>query len=299
MTEETAAGSMHVLTLVAGRETTLLTDALVGRVREALGGGSVTVLSPGEAVDIFPPGAPDLAVVRAALDGVAVDAIALPAQGRRKRLLIADMDSTIVTAETLDELADFAGLKDRIAAITARAMNGELDFKAALRERVAMLKGLPVGALEQTWQRVRLTPGAAPLVATMRANGAMTALVSGGFTFFTGRVAALVGFDLHRSNTLLDDGVVLIGAVAEPILDRHAKVATLRELAARDGVPLSAALAVGDGANDLDMLAAAGLGVAFHAKPIVAAAARARIDHTDLRALLFAQGYRAAEFIDG
>ena len=299
MTEETAAGSMHVLTLVAGRETTLLTDALVGRVREALGGGSVTVLSPGEAVDIFPPGAPDLAVVRAALDGVAVDAIALPAQGRRKRLLIADMDSTIVTAETLDELADFAGLKDRIAAITARAMNGELDFKAALRERVAMLKGLPVGALEQTWQRVRLTPGAKALVATMRANGAMTALVSGGFTFFTGRVAALVGFDLHRSNTLLDDGVVLIGAVAEPILDRHAKVATLRELAARDGVPLSAALAVGDGANDLDMLAAAGLGVAFHAKPIVAAAARARVDHADLRALLFAQGYRAAEFVGG
>ena len=207
------------------------------------------------------------------------------------------MDSTIVTSETLDELADFAGLKDRIAAITARAMNGELDFKAALRERVAMLKGLPIAALEQTWHRVQLTPGAEELVATMRAHGAMTALVSGGFTFFTGRVAALVGFDLHRSNVLMDDGAALTGAVAEPILDRHAKVATLQELAAREGLPLSATLAVGDGANDLDMLAKAGLGVAFRAKPIVAAAARTRVDHADLRALLFAQGYRTAEFV--
>jgi phosphoserine phosphatase len=241
--------------------------------------------------------APDLTTVRAALDGAAVDAIAVRADGRRKRLLIADMDSTIITSETLDELADFAGLKDRIAAITARAMNGELDFKAALRERVAMLKGLPVTTLEQTWQRVRLTPGAKELVATMRAHGAMTALVSGGFTFFTGRVAALVGFDLHRSNVLLDDGAALTGAVAEPILDRHAKVATLQELASRGGLTLSATLAVGDGANDLDMLAQAGLGVAFRAKPIVAAAARARVDHADLRALLFAQGYRAAAFV--
>jgi phosphoserine phosphatase len=207
------------------------------------------------------------------------------------------MDSTIVTGETLDELADFAGLKTRIAAITARAMNGELDFKVALRERVAMLKGLPLGALEQTWQRVRLTSGARELVATMRANGAVTALVSGGFTFFSGRVAALVGFDLHRSNELLDDGAVLTGAVAEPILDRHTKVATLRELAARDGLGSEATLAVGDGANDLDMLREAGLGVAFHAKPIVAAAARARVDHADLRALLFAQGYRVCEFV--
>jgi phosphoserine phosphatase len=176
-------------------------------------------------------------------------------------------------------------------------MNGELDFKAALRERVAMLKGLPITALEQTWERVRLTPGATELVATMRVCGAMTALVSGGFTFFTGRVAALAGFDIHRSNVLLDDGVVLAGMVAEPILDRHAKVATLRELAAGRALPLSAALAVGDGANDLDMLAVAGLGVAFHAKPIVAVAARARVDHADLRALLFAQGYRVGEFV--
>lgn len=294
-----ALTSVHVLTLVADRTATSLTGALVGRVRDAIGGDAMSVLSPGEAVELALDAAPDLAVVRAALAGEAVDAITQPAAGRRKRLLIADMDSTIVTGETLDELADFAGLKDRIAAITARAMNGELDFKAALRERVAMLKGLPVAALQQTWQRVRLTQGARELVATMRAHGAVTALVSGGFTFFTGRVAALVGFDLHRSNVLLDDGAALTGAVAEPILDRHAKVATLRELAARDGLGLEAALAVGDGANDLDMLREAGLGVAFHAKPIVAAAARARVDHADLRALLFAQGYRVKEFVAG
>ena len=289
----------YVLTLVADRNAAVLTVALVDCVREAVGGGAISVLSPGEAVDIAVDGLPDLAVVRSALGGAAVDAIEQPADGRHKRLLIADMDSTIVTSETLDELADFAGLKEQIAAITARAMNGELDFKAALRERVAMLKGLPVSALERTWQRVRLTPGALQLVATMRANGAVTALVSGGFTFFTGRVAELVGFDLHRSNVLLDDGAVLTGAVAEPILDRHAKVATLRELASRDGLPFSATLAVGDGANDLDMLRAAGLGVAFRAKPIVAAGARARVDHADLRALLFAQGYRASEFATG
>jgi len=287
----------YVLTLVADRTATSLTDALVDRVRDAIGGGAISELSPAEAVELVLDTAPDLTTVRAALDGAAVDAIAVRADGRRKRLLIADMDSTIITSETLDELADFAGLKDRIAAITARAMNGELDFKAALRERVAMLKGLPVTTLEQTWQRVRLTPGAKELVATMRAHGAMTALVSGGFTFFTGRVAALVGFDLHRSNVLLDDGAALTGAVAEPILDRHAKVATLQELASRGGLTLSATLAVGDGANDLDMLAQAGLGVAFRAKPIVAAAAQARVDHADLRALLFAQGYRAAAFV--
>jgi phosphoserine phosphatase len=292
-----ALASIHVLTLVANREATSLTDALVDRVRDVIGGGAMSVLSPDEAVDLAFDAAPDLVAVRTALEGAAVDVLAQPAAGRRKRLLIADMDSTIITSETLDELADFAGLKDRIAAITARAMNGELDFKAALRERVAMLKGLPIAALEQTWQRVRLTSGAKELVATMRAHGALTALVSGGFSFFTGRVAALVEFDLHRSNVLLDDGAVLTGAVTEPILDRHAKVATLRALTTQCGLSLSATLAVGDGANDLDMLGAAGLGVAFRAKPIVAAAAGVRVDHADLRALLFAQGYRSGEFV--
>src|SRR6202035_1791353 len=168
----------------------------------------------------------------------------------------------------------------------------ELDFKAALRERVAMLKGLDLGALEKTWQQVRLTPGARELVATMRASGALTALVSGGFTFFTGKVTAELGFDVHRSNVLLDDGKALTGQVGEPILDRDSKLAALNELAAQRGVKLHATLAVGDGANDLDMLRAAGLGVAFRAKPVVAREVRARVDHADLRALLFAQGYR-------
>ena len=287
----------YILTLIAARESTTLANGVVSGVLDAVGGGVAELLAAGEAVEITLTDAPDLAAVRAALGGAAVDAIATPAEGRRKRLLIADMDSTIVTGETLDELADFAGLKERIAAITARAMNGELDFKAALRERVAMLKGLPLDALEHTWKRVRLTDGARELVATMRRYGTYAALVSGGFTFFTGRVAALCGFDLHLSNSLLDDGSALVGRVAEPILDRETKLATLTGLAVERGLPLSATLAVGDGANDLDMLRAAGLGVAFHAKPIVAAEARARVDHAGLRALLFAQGYRAEDVI--
>ncbi|MBY0333082.1 MAG: phosphoserine phosphatase SerB, partial [Acetobacteraceae bacterium] len=246
--------------------------------------------------------APDqaIAAVRAALGpGAAVDLIAQPAEGRRKRLLLADMDSTIVTTETLDELAAFAGLKERIAAITARAMNGELDFKAALRERVGMLAGLPVQALEATWAETRLMPGAAALVQTMRAHGAHCALVSGGFTFFTGRVADRVGFHAHHSNTLEIAEGRLTGKVAEPILDKDAKLAALKRLAAEHGLPLSATLTVGDGANDLPMLLAAGLGVAFRAKPVVAAAARARVEHADLTALLYAQGYRAGEIIGG
>ncbi|MGC1409098.1 MAG: phosphoserine phosphatase SerB [Acetobacteraceae bacterium] len=289
----------YSLTLIAARGAATLSDAAIARVRDAVNGEVPDILAPGEAVDIALLGAPDMAVVRAALDGTAIDAIATPAEGRRKALLIADMDSTIVTGETLDELADFAGLKTRIAEITARAMNGELDFKAALRERVSMLKGLSVSALEQTWLRIRLTPGGRELVATMRAHGAYTVLVSGGFSFFTSRVAARCGFDHHRSNVLLDDGAALTGLVAEPILDRDTKLATLRECAVERGLPLSATLAVGDGANDLDMLGAAGLGVAFRAKPIVAAAARAHVDHADLRALLFAQGYRASDVVTG
>ncbi len=286
----------YVLTLVAARDATTLAVNLIAQIRDMTGGGAVTQLSPGEAADIACATVPDLGHIRKIIAGAPIDAIATPTSGRRKRILIADMDSTIITGETLDELAAHAGVGEKIAAITARAMNGELDFKNALRERVAMLKGLSIAALERTWQDVRLTPGALELVATMKAHGAFTALVSGGFTFFTSRVAAQAGFDMHRSNTLLDDGIALSGRVAEPILDRSVKLATLHEVTAQCGLPLSAALATGDGANDLDMLQAAGLGVAFHAKPIVAAATQARIDHADLRALLFAQGYPASAF---
>jgi phosphoserine phosphatase len=287
----------HVLILVADRRATTLTDRIVARVCEALSGAVPLTLAPGEAIDIALPDPPDLDAVRTALDGAPIDVMTLPAEHRRKRLLIADMDSTIVTGETLDELADFAGLKAEIAAITRRSMNGEIDFAAALRERVAMLKGLPLAALEETWARLQLTDGARELVLTMRAHGAVTALVSGGFSFFTGRVAALCGFDIHRSNTLLHDGAALTGLVAEPILDRNAKLYTLQTVAVGHGIDLLDALAIGDGANDLAMLRAAGLGIAFHAKPVVAADARARIDHGTLRGALFAQGFRIEEIV--
>jgi phosphoserine phosphatase len=235
--------------------------------------------------------------VGAALEGRAVDFCIQPAQGRRKRLLVADMDSTIITCECLDELADAVGLKAEIAAITERAMSGELPFEAALTERVSRLAGLDLHALQRTYdERVRLTAGARTLARTMSAHGARCVLVSGGFDFFTGRVAAAAGFAAHRANRLLDDGARLTGTVALPILGREAKLAALREEAAALGLDPSETLAVGDGANDLAMIEAAGLGVAWRAKPIVAAQADARVDHADLTALLYFQGYRADEF---
>lgn len=238
------------------------------------------------------------AVVATVIEGLPVDACVQPAAGRKKRLLIADMDSTIINVECIDELADFAGVKDRVSEITERAMRGELDFEAALRERVAMLKGLPLADLQRAYdERVRLNPGAGALVRTMTAHGAKAFLVSGGFSFFTSRVAQAAGFDANRANTLIEDGDVLAGTVGDPILGKAAKLQALNEEAAILGVPLSATLAVGDGANDLAMIEASGLGIAYRAKPIVAAQAHAKVDHADLTALLYFQGYRADQFV--
>jgi phosphoserine phosphatase len=286
----------YVLTLVAARERVSLTAGMIDRVRDSCAGSVPDILSEGEAAALFVPGPPDMEAARAALEGAPVDVLVTRARGRRRGLLVADMDSTIVTSETLDDLAEHAGLKAEIAAITACSMNGEIDFGEALRQRVAMLKGLELAALEATAADIRLMPGARTLVATMKRHGALTALVSGGFTVFTARVAAMCGFDRHRANILLNDGTVLTGTVAEPILDRDAKRDALREFAQERGVRLIAALAVGDGANDLAMIAEAGLGVAFHARPVLRDAAPNRVDYADLRALLFAQGYPVGVF---
>ena len=264
------------------------------RVKEAmaLGPGALDLMVEADAV------APVRAAGLAGAAGLAVDVCVQPWAGRRKRLLIADMDSTIIGCECLDELADFAGLKDAVCAITERAMRGEIGFEGALRERVAMLHGLPLAALAACYEeRVRLNPGARTLVATMRAGGARAVLVSGGFGFFTRRVAQAAGFDAERGNVLLDDGMRLTGQVGEPVLGREAKLAALLEEAAALGIGPDAALAVGDGANDLAMIGAAGLGVAYRAKPVVAAQAHARVDHADLTALLYFQGWRADQFV--
>ena len=227
-----------------------------------------------------------------------VDVNVVPAEGRRKRLLIADMDSTIIGVECIDELADFAGLKPQVAEITERAMRGELDFEAALIGRVALLRGLPAETLQRCYaERVRLNPGARTLVRTMAGQGAGTALVSGGFSFFSERVAAAAGFARHRANRLEVREGVLTGEVGRPILGRAAKLAALREAAAEAGIGPEAVIAVGDGANDADMVEAAGLGVAYHAKPALAAVADAVLAHSDLTALLALQGIGEEEWV--
>ena len=291
------------LTLVAP-DLDILEEVLPNALEAVAGAGypvkDMQILGPG-ALDLLVEG-DDPVILRARAEQAMlhrpVDICAQLAEGRRKRLLIADMDSTIIGCECLDELADFAGIKDQISAITERAMRGELDFEPALRERVAMLKGLPLKALERTYEeRVRLNPGAQCLARTMALYGARCVLVSGGFDYFTSRVAEAAGFDAERANRLLDDGHALSGKVAEPILGREAKLAALREEAAEQGLELFEAVAVGDGANDLAMIIAAGLGVAYRAKPIVAGQADARVDHADLTALLYFQGYGADEFV--
>ncbi len=270
------------------------------RIVDALGVKAVRWLSPNRVFELEISGeaAAALSAAKAAAEDGQADINIVSSQNRRKRLLIADMDSTIINVECLDELADMAGLKPVIAAITERAMRGELDFAAALKERVAMLKGLELSALERVYkERIRLNPGARTLLATMRANGAETILVSGGFGYFTSRVARDAGFQSDQANTLLDDGKVLLGTVKEPILGREAKLEALERATQEFGFDLSQTLAVGDGANDLDMIKRAGLGVAYHAKPIVAAAAGASVAHGDLTALLYLQGYADTEFV--
>ncbi|MTJ82895.1 MAG: phosphoserine phosphatase SerB [Telmatospirillum sp.] len=293
----------HVLTLVAAQGE--LDGILLKRVRDALSDlgadtWPVQWLSPDQAADLrFALLAPDqaTAAARSLLGGLPVDMAAQPVDGRRKRLLLADMDSTMVEGETLDDLAGRAGLAGDIAAVTAKAMRGEMDFAEAFRQRIARLAGLSRDAIDETARDLRLTPGAIPLVATMRANGARTVLVSGGLREFTGRAAALAGFDDDIGNHVeIRDGR-LTGRVEEPVLDRNAKGRALSDIAASLGLPLSATLAVGDGANDLDMVSAAGLGVAFHGKPLLADRAPCRIDHGDLTALLYFQGYREDEFV--
>lgn len=236
-------------------------------------------------------------VARTTLKAIPVDIVALTTATRRKKLLVADMESTIIRNEMLDELAELCGIGSKIADITRRAMNGEIDFEGALKERVGLLKGQPAERIEQAWERMREMPGARALVATMKNHGAHTALVSGGFDVFTGRVRDLMGFDSEQANHLIVEDGVLAGTVREPILGRDAKLETLRRLASAHAGSAADVIAVGDGANDLAMLGEAGLGVAFRAKPKVAAAARIRIDHGDLTALLYLQGYAEDEFV--
>ncbi|MEN2785181.1 phosphoserine phosphatase SerB [Sphingomonas qilianensis] len=257
-------------------------------------------LEDGCAADVPFEALPDAA--RAALEGAfaATDIVVQPAARRAKKLLIADMDSTMITVECIDELADYAGIKPQIAAITERAMRGELEFEAALDARVALLAGLDDAVIEQCLnERVTIMPGAVTLVRTMKARGALTVLVSGGFTRFADPVAAMIGFDRAIANRLLVERGVLTGRVAKPIVGSATKLETLLAASAERGLAASQTLAVGDGANDLAMIERAGLGVAYHAKPIVAQAAAARVDHGDLTALLYAQGIRTAEWVVG
>ncbi|HEV2511048.1 phosphoserine phosphatase SerB [Bosea sp. (in: a-proteobacteria)] len=291
-----------VATLVSAHGQALLDDGLLARLSAAAPGPARTERLDGKiAADLFAEAGDARkleATLREALAGAPVDIIVQPAAARRKRLFLADMDSTMIGQECIDELAAYVGLKEKVSDITERAMRGELEFEPALRERVGLLKGIALSVVDEIIAKsITLTPGGSALVRTMRANGGYTALVSGGFTVFTGPISQTIGFDEHRSNILLSEGALLSGLVAEPILGKQAKLDTLVELRTRFGLPDEATLAVGDGANDLAMLGEAGLGVAYRAKPAVAAAADARLDHADLTALLYAQGYRGDEIV--
>jgi len=295
----------YVATLISNPAAPALDDTIVRRARRSLFAAQEPVwLDPGIAAEIiFAPGIDSDARglsdhLRGVIGSDPIDVVVQRTGPRRKKLFVADMDSTMIGQECIDELADFAGLKAHVAAITERAMRGEIAFEPALRERVALLKGLPVSVVETVIaERITLTPGGRELVRTMRKHGALTCLVSGGFTLFTDRIAKMIGFDENRGNTLAVAGGAFEGMVGEPILGREGKLATLLDLTARLGIGLEETMAAGDGANDLAMIEMSGLGVAYHAKPAVAAAAHARIDHGDLTALLYMQGYKRAEFV--
>ena len=309
--DKTRRMSENVLTLIATEAATDASGRAAMAARHALSELGATVsdedwLAPRLVCDIgfddVPPDQADAAcraALKRELGTAAVDVVAQPRAGRKKALLVADMEATIIANEMLDELAEIAGIEAQIAGITRRAMNGEIEFAGALRERVGLLKDLPESALVEAGARIRINPGAASLVATMRKHGAYTALVSGGFRRYADRVRGELGFDIAVANELIVEGGRIAGTVKEPILGKEAKLATLTLLAVERRLSLAAALAVGDGANDLPMIEAAGMGVAYHAKPVVAAAARLRIDHNDLTALLYAQGYRADEIVGG
>ena len=292
----------HVATLISSPHAPATTWGVIETAAARLKATGHAELADGIAADVFFTAEPgtekEIADELRPHLGAPVDVVIQKLSGRAKGLLIADMDSTMIGQECIDELAAELGLKAHIAAITERAMRGEIAFEPALRERVGLLAGLPANVVAKVIaERIHLTPGAIELVRTMRANGAYTALVSGGFTVFTGPISAKIGFQEHRSNILIEEAGKLAGRVAEPILGQDAKRAALHELSAAKKVPLELTLAVGDGANDLAMIRDAGLGVAYHAKPKVAEEAAARIDYGDLTALLYIQGYRKAEFV--
>ncbi len=290
---------MYFATLLTAPNAPTLTLALVDSLRNAWGGGDVVWLAPDEAAEFSLAQMPDNRWdVWADLQQMGVDLVVQPTEGRRKKMLLADMDSTMIQQECIDELADEAGVGDHVKDITARAMNGELDFEAALIERVGLLKGLDASMIQQVLdRRITLMPGGAALLATMKADGAYAALVSGGFTAFTAHVAATLGFDENRANTLLVNDGALTGDVGRPILGREAKVEALHQITARLGLTANDVMAVGDGANDLGMLGLAGAGVALHAKPAVAAECDIRINFGDLTALLYIQGYDRTSFV--
>lgn len=289
-------------TLIANPAASNLIPSLGIKASAAVNATGLYWLADGIACDITLKDTSDPEETRSilahAIDGEPVDIVIQNQDSRRKKILIADMDSTMIQQECIDELAEEAGLRDKVAAITVRAMNGEIEFEPALRERVALLEGLPYSVIDKVIaSRITLMPGGPELVRTMKKHGAYTALVSGGFTVFTQRIAEMIGFNENSANILIDNGKTLTGKVQEPILGRAAKVAALSSICERFGLPPEEAIAVGDGANDLDMLQLAGTGVALHAKPVVAEQAKFRIDYGDLTALLYIQGYRKSDFL--